>query len=82
MNLSQIIQETLKQYRQNKNLSQEQLAEASNLDRTYISGFERGIRNISLLSLEKILDGLKLDSLTFFKLCIDNVSEVNNEKSI
>lgn len=48
----------LKKYRKNKNLSQEKLSEASDLDRTYISLLERGQRQPSLktiLSISKVL---------------------------
>lgn len=79
---SKIIQEVLKKYRLSKSLSQEQLAEKSGLDRTYISGFERGIRNISLLSLEKILDGLDLTYSKFFNLCLSEHGENNDKKSV
>jgi len=40
-------------------LSQEQLAERADLDRTYISGVERGVRNLSLLSLVRIAKALE-----------------------
>ena len=40
-------------------LSQEQLAERADLDRTYISGVERGVRNLSLLSAVRVAKGLK-----------------------
>jgi transcriptional regulator with XRE-family HTH domain len=43
-------------------LSQEQLAERANLDRTYISGVERGVRNLSLLSLVRLAKALKATS--------------------
>lgn len=41
-------------------LSQEKLAELADLDRTYISGVERGIRNLSLLSASRIAKGLNI----------------------
>lgn len=82
MELSKVIQEALRRYRQNLHLSQEQLAEYANLDRTYISGFERGIRNISLQSLEKILIGLNLTCNDFFNLCINEIRSGENEKSV
>jgi transcriptional regulator with XRE-family HTH domain len=41
-------------------ISQEQLAELAGLDRTYISGVERGIRNISLMNISAIAKALKV----------------------
>ncbi|MFY0640225.1 MAG: helix-turn-helix transcriptional regulator [Bermanella sp.] len=50
----------IKALRKGKNLSQEQLASLSELDRTYISGIERGKRNVSLLNIIKIAGALEL----------------------
>ena len=44
--------------RQKKNWSQEQLAEACELHRTYISGIEGGNRNVSLINIDKIATAL------------------------
>ena len=40
--------------------SQERLAELADLDRTYISGIERGVRNVSLLNISAIAAALKV----------------------
>jgi len=44
--------------RHDRHISQETLAELSDLDRTYISSVERGQRNISILNILKIADAL------------------------
>jgi transcriptional regulator with XRE-family HTH domain len=41
-------------------LTQEQLAEMADLHWTYVSGIERGIRNVSILKLAKIAAGLRV----------------------
>ena len=48
----------IRKLRLKKNLSQRALAERSGLDTSYISGIERGVRNASLKSLEKVAMGL------------------------
>jgi transcriptional regulator with XRE-family HTH domain len=41
-------------------LSQERLGEFANLDRTYISGIERGVRNPSIANIQKLAKALKI----------------------
>ena len=45
--------------REARDLSQEKLAELADLDRTYISGIERGARNPTILSALRIAKALK-----------------------
>ncbi len=51
--------ERLRDLRQALGLSQEAFAERCGLDRTYISGIERGKRNVSLQNLQLIAKALK-----------------------
>jgi transcriptional regulator with XRE-family HTH domain len=39
-------------------ISQEELAHRADLDRTYVSGLERGVRNPSLTAIVKVAHGL------------------------
>lgn len=52
--------------REAKGLSQEKLAEKADLDRTYISGIERGVRNPGLRSLVRLAKAL---GVTTAELC-------------
>ncbi len=50
----------IRRLREAAGLSQEVLAEKAELDRTYVSGIERGIRNATILSAARIARGLKV----------------------
>ena len=47
--------------------SQERLAEISDLDRTYISGIERGRRNVSLQNISALSDALEISLSELFE---------------
>lgn len=51
---------SLRSYRKQRGLSQEDLAEASKLSRNYVSDIERGVRNPSLLALVRLSRALRL----------------------
>ena len=67
----------VREARLRSNMSQESLAEASGLDRTYIGGVERGERNPSLVALKKIASGLGLKLSNLFEEMqrLENVSK-------
>jgi len=58
--------ERIRNLRKQQGLSQEALALACNLDRTYIGGVERGERNISLINICKIAEALRVDVKELF----------------
>lgn len=49
-----------------KKFSQEKLSELSGLHRNYISDAERGTRNVSLVAIFKIIQGLNVTIADFF----------------
>lgn len=50
----------VRELRSEKGISQEELAALTELDRTYISGIERGKRNLSLKNILKIASALNV----------------------
>lgn len=51
----------IREIRQSKGLSQEQLAEIAEVHRTYVGMIERAEKNITLVSLEKIAKALEVE---------------------
>jgi len=56
----------LRELRQARGLSQEELAFRSGLHRTYVSSAERGERNVALVNLEKLAKALDADICELF----------------
>lgn len=56
--LSLAFAETVRRLRTQRGLSQEPLAELTGLDRTYVSGIERGRRNVTLSTVERLVPAL------------------------
>jgi transcriptional regulator with XRE-family HTH domain len=48
----------MKRLRRANGWSQERLADEAGLDRTYISGIERMVRNPTITSVQKVIDAL------------------------
>nr|WP_315240766.1 helix-turn-helix transcriptional regulator [uncultured Albidiferax sp.] len=51
----------MRQLRKYRQLSQEDLADLCDLDRTYISGIERKRRNLGIRNIQRIADALDVD---------------------
>jgi transcriptional regulator with XRE-family HTH domain len=59
--ITEILARNIRKERAVLSISQDELADKSGLHRTYIGGIERGERNITLNSLEKIAHALGLN---------------------
>lgn len=57
----------VKHLRAERGLSQEAFADICRLDRTYISGIERGLRNVALKNIEAIARGLDVSLSELFE---------------
>lgn len=66
MNIKEKFGLKVKALREGKGFSIEQLANISNVDRNYISDIEKGKRNASIEIIEKVINGLETDFVTFF----------------
>lgn len=57
----------IRRVRELQRINQEEAAERCRLHRTYYSGVERGVRNVSLVNIEKIAHGLKISLSELFR---------------
>lgn len=65
--LQRTVGANLRAYRLSQGLSQEAFAEVLGVHRTYMGGVERGERNLTLQSLERIADTLRIDPLDLMR---------------
>ena len=61
--LQRTVGENLRAYRKARGISQEAFAEVLDVHRTYMGGIERGERNLTLKTVEKIAERLDLEPL-------------------
>lgn len=61
--LQRRVGENLRRCREERGLSQEAFADVVGVHRTYMGGLERGERNITLKSLERIAERIGVDPL-------------------
>ncbi|HAO07116.1 MAG TPA: transcriptional regulator [Chryseobacterium sp.] len=66
MDLKQKVGERITFLRKKKELSQQQFSYVADMERTYLSHIEKGRKNISLSTLEKILGALDVTPNEFF----------------
>lgn len=70
-----LVGENIRLLRKKRGLTQEELAERINLQQAYIGGVERGERNISMLTLQKIAVGLEVSPEKVLNLSNINLLE-------
>jgi len=61
--LARAVGENLRRYRLQRGLSQETFAEQLGFHRTYVGGLERGERNLSLGSVERLAQSIGFEPL-------------------
>ena len=59
--------QNIRRWRERQNLSQEALADRLGLHRTYVGGIERGERNLSLKSVERLAEQLGVRPLDLLR---------------
>jgi len=67
MNLPELVGNRIRELRKAKGWTQEQLAETASLHYSYIGGVDRGDRNISLETLEKIITAFQVPAMELFR---------------
>ncbi|MFN8308725.1 MAG: helix-turn-helix transcriptional regulator [Chitinophagales bacterium] len=67
MDIKLKIGQRIKDLREKAEMSQKDLAYASDLDRSYIASIENGQRNVSIVNIEKIAVALNVNVKEFFK---------------
>lgn len=66
MNIKQAVGKRIRYLRNQIGLSQEELADKAEIDRTYITSVECGKRNISIVNIEKIAKALDVSLAVLF----------------
>lgn len=66
MDIKIAVGKRVKELRNKLGISQEELADIAELDRTYITSVECGKRNISIVNVEKLANALNVSLSEFF----------------
>ena len=65
--LQKTVGRNLRAYRMERGLSREAFAEVLGVHRTYMGGVERGERNLTLKSVERMAEKLEMEALELMK---------------
>jgi transcriptional regulator with XRE-family HTH domain len=74
MDMRKLVGRNVKRVRQEKGLTQEQLAELSGFSQQYISGLEQGRRNPTIVSLYELATALGVSHMELVRLLGQHVS--------
>jgi transcriptional regulator with XRE-family HTH domain len=66
MDLKEKIGKRITELRKEKNLSQQKFAYEADIERTFLTHIEKGRKNISVNTLQRILEGLEIPIREFF----------------
>ncbi|UPO98546.1 helix-turn-helix domain-containing protein (plasmid) [Cetobacterium somerae] len=67
MNIKIKFGKRLKEIRNQKKVTQEKLSELANIDRSYISDIERGVKSVSLEKIDQLAKALDINIVELFK---------------
>lgn len=67
MDIKILLGNNIRKFRKLRGLSQEELAEISNLHRTYLGSVERGERNITIDNIQRIAKALNINVKQLFE---------------
>ncbi len=65
--ITRLVGQRLREFRQAKGLSQERLGELCGLHRTYVGSLERGEKNVTVVTLNRIADALLVPMRSFLE---------------
>lgn len=60
-NVLEVVSNNVRNYRESKGLTQQELADLASLHRNYITSVEKGDRNLTVATLSKIASALNID---------------------
>jgi len=67
MDIQDVLARNVRVFRELKGWSQEELAERSHVHRTYVSQVERGLRNPTIVIVERLAKALKMTASDLLK---------------
>lgn len=82
MKLQEKVGNRIADLRKEKNITQLEFSYAVNIERSYITSIENGKKNISLSTLQKIIEALEVTYMEFFDDKMFNISAPKRKNNI